>query len=176
MNVRESFDDLFTSCQPRLVNYALRFTGSRHAARDLVQDAFVSLWEKYGDADSADAPALLFTMVRNKSINYLKRRKVTRVDMHLPDVPEGEERLYNLDFSHSTGDAGVQDEAGRQVDMLVSELPERCRQVFVMSRLHGLRNREIAEELGVSLTAVEKSIRRALRLLSKRIKKSDPEG
>lgn len=86
MRIYDSFDELFTSLQPRLVNYAVRFTGDPAAARDLVQDAYISLWEKYGRKDSRQAPSLLYTIVRNKCLNYLKRRKI--LENLDPDIPD----------------------------------------------------------------------------------------
>lgn len=168
MRIYDSFDELFTILQPRLVNYAVRFTGDPAAARDLVQDAYISLWEKYGRKDSRQAPSLLYTIVRNKCLNYLKRRKI--LENLDPDIPDDAATLYDFDLSGSPFGESLQEEYKKDLDRLIDNLPDRCREVFFLSRFKGLKNREIAEKLGISLTAVEKSIRRALGIFKNKLK------
>lgn len=153
----------FYDYSPRLVHYAEHFVASREVAQDIVQECYVHLWEKRGSLDFSNLKGLLFTMVRNSCLNYIKHQQyVLQRRTYLVERLEGQELLYNLDFEVESSTPELLKEMDRQVDQLLEQLPPRCRQVFVMSRMEGLKNREIAEKLHISTTSVEKHIRRAL--------------
>lgn len=157
------FEKIYLTYHSRLVNYASKFVDAL-AVEDLVQDAFVKFWTKYpGVTNQSEASRLLFTITRNTCLNFLKSRSASeKVTLDSGDI--GEERLYNYDFHFSTAEKDcLSHELQAQVDGVLKNLPEKCRQVFEMSRIDGLRNKEIAEELGISVSAVEKHIARALR-------------
>ena len=78
----------------------------------------------------------------------------------------------------SAEDSTIYEELRRQVNQILESLPPRCREVFVLSRLKGLRNREIADLMGISEQAVKNQISKALRVFRKEIgggEKMDPE-
>ena len=66
------------------------------------------------------------------------------------------------------------DELQQQIKIVIDNLPERCREVFIMSRFKELKNREIADKLQISTTAVEKQIAKALNIFSKHFKDKYP--
>lgn len=160
----DSFESLFVNYQPRLVAYAGSIVKDHSTALDMVQDAFFSFWRKYSCQDEKLAVRLLFTMTRNRCISYLKRERLLNLrDLSFLDEIEKSEKLYALDFYYDAPDSPlIKKEVENQVKKVLDRLPDRCREVFVMSRFNGMKNREIAEKLGISQTAVEKHIRRAL--------------
>lgn len=158
-----AFHRLFSQYYRRLVGYASRFVQDYAVAEDLVQDAFARLWEKRGMLEAVSLSSLLFTMVRNNCINHLKR--LALVDIHSVDWLEnldGEERLYHFDMCPDVEMALLYKELEAQIPQVLEQLPARSREIFLMSRRQGLKNREIAEQLSISTTAVEKHIKRAL--------------
>lgn len=159
-----SFESLFVNYQPRLVAYAGSIVKDYSTALDMVQDTFFSFWKKYSCHDEKSAARLLFTMTRNRCISYLKRERLLNMtDLSFLDDLEKSEKLYALDFYYDAPDSPlIRKEVENQVRKVLDRLPDRCREVFVMSRFNGMKNREIAEKLGISRTAVEKHIRRAL--------------
>lgn len=171
----QAFHYLFNKYYRRLLGYASRFVDDYAVAEDLVQDSFARLWEKREILEAVSLSALLFTMVRNNCLNYLKRQAV--VDIHSVDWLanlDGEERLYNLDFSPDAEMSLLYKELVAQIPQVLEQLPPRSREIFLMSRRQGLKNREIAERLAISTTAVEKHIKRALEAFEHHFKEKYP--
>ena len=167
-----NFERLYIDYQPRLIAYALRFVGDSVEAQDLVQDCFVRLWDDYAELEEDEAPMLLFTMMRHRCLNFLKHKRIVReyADRQISRIrPDrrGEERLYNLCFSYNEAEYPyLYQELEREIQRITDSLPQRCREVFILSRFQGMKNREIAERLHISLQAVEKHIQKALRIFS----------
>ena len=168
-----NFERLYIDYQPRLIAYALRFVGDSVEAQDLVQDCFVRLWDDYAELEEDEAPMLLFTMMRHRCLNFLKHKRIVReyadrqISRIRPDRRGGEERLYNLCFSYNEAEyPSLYQELEREIQRITDSLPQRCREVFILSRFQGMKNREIAERLHISLQAVEKHIQKALRIFS----------
>ena len=171
----EAFEFLFKSYYPRLLGYALRFVQIEEEARDIVQECFIVFWEKREHLSAVSVTSLLFTIVRNSCLNYLKHLSIVekyQVD-YLANI-KGEEHLYHADFLLHTENKVLFEELQQQVNAVIDTLPERCREVFLLSRFEGLKNREIAEKLNISTTAVEKHISKAIAFFSKHFKDRCP--
>ena len=153
---RYDFERLYIDCQPRLTAYALRFVNNPIEAQDLVHNCFMALWDRQAPLDTEEARMLLFAMTRNRCLNYLKHKSI--VDKYtvsyLARAKVGEERLYNYDFSFAeNGHPYLYQELEQQIQRIMDSLPERCREVFLLSRFQGLKNREIAERLHIGRAA-----------------------
>lgn len=167
----DAFEFLFKTYYPRLLGYALRYVPNEVEARDIVQDCFVSFWEKRDTIQAVSLTSLLFTMVRNSCLNYLKHQLVVQKhQQHYFNEFSGEEQLYCCDFLGHTEGHLLYDELLQQVQTVTDLLPPRCREVFLLSRYEGLKNREIAESLKISTTAVEKHISKAMSAFRKYFK------
>ena len=168
-SIRSDFEKLYIDYQPRLLAYVRRFVNDDSVAQDLVQDSFMALWDKQIQFNTEDTRRLLFVATRNRCLNYLKHKNI--VDRYTQNcrtqVKVGEERLYNYDFSFVENEHPyLYQELEREIQRIVDSLPKRCREVFVLSRFQGLKNREIAERLHISLNTVERHIQRALRIFT----------
>lgn len=171
----DAFEFLFKGYYPRLFGYALRFIPDEDEAKDVVQDCFATFWEKRESFSSTALTSLLFTMVKNGCINYLKRQQtVKKYQLSYIDGLPGEERLYHSDFMMPADSKLLFDELQEQVNRVIDSLPARCKEVFLMSRFQGLKNREIAEQLKISTTAVEKHISKAIASFEKHFKGKYP--
>lgn len=158
---KSSFERLYYSYTPRLCNYAHRFLQDKQMAEDLVQESYVRLWEKYAGKDCDTCIPLLFMIVRNKCLDHLKHLSLKRSVFSAPIHPECVESLYSLDFG--ADDKTLYAELEKEIRKVAESLPDRCREVFILSRMEGLKNKEIAQRLGISEKAVEKHITRALK-------------
>ncbi|MCP9612516.1 RNA polymerase sigma-70 factor [Coprobacter tertius] len=170
-----AFSYLFRYYYPRLRGYASRFIDDEETVRDIIQECFLKLWEKREILSAISVTSLLFAMVRNGCINYLKH--VSVVEKHRIEYLariDGEERLYYADFVFDPDNNLLYNELQDQIKLVIGQLPGRCREVFLLSRFSGLKNKEIAEKLQISLTAVEKHITKALCIFSKHFKDKYP--
>ena len=158
------FECFFRRYYPRLVNYAARFVAGHETARDLVQDSFARLWERRCELRELDLASLLFTMVRNACLNYLKHNGVVaRHELEYTARMRGEERIYSYDFLSDAEQPCLYEELQREVQKAVDALPDRCREVFRKSREEGLSNAAIANQMRISVKTVEAQITKALR-------------
>ena len=165
----EAFSLLFRRYWPRLYAYSMKFVREDDAARDIIQDCFMKLWERRKSVTPTSIKALLFVMVRNACLNHLKYRLIhDKTDISaLNGLKSGtSEELYDLDFGRQSDNMTLYAELMEQINVVLNSLPERTRQIFRMSRFDGLKNREISEKLGISSTAVEKHMSRALKAFS----------
>ena len=141
----------------------------RKASEDIVQDVFLALWERREEVDF-DRPLLplLFVAVKNRAIDLLRSKKWRG----------GESGQDELDVCIRTRVADHIEEEfqlsqlSEEIDFCISELSEQCRRVFLLSRTTGLKNREIAEQLNISVKTVEKHIGAALSKLRLRLSRS----
>lgn len=162
----EVYKSLFFQYHGRLVLFAYKFTGEMEAARDIVQDTFMALWEKSDTLTIQLSPkAYLFQAVRNRSLNYFRNSSTRHGALaRLAERIDREERKVYADFNnpfHSFLELEMQEKIGD----IIGTMPEKCREIFLLSREKDLKNREIAEKMGISTKMVEKYISRALRTL-----------
>jgi RNA polymerase sigma-70 factor (ECF subfamily) len=171
----KAFEYLFKAYQPRLYRYAIRFVKDADMARDIVQECYLHLWEKRDLLQRVSLTSLLFTMVNNGCLNYLKHKSI--VDNYkfeyLSNI-DGEERLYQADFTMSSEYHLLYNELQEQIQYVIDKLPKRSKEIFLMSRFQGLKNREIADRLHISTTAVEKHLSKAMKSFSIYFKKEYP--
>ncbi|MBW8327559.1 MAG: RNA polymerase sigma-70 factor [Prolixibacteraceae bacterium] len=154
----ELFDEIFRHYSTPLFYYASKFVEDE-AARDIVQDVFVKLWTDQNLSIKLSLNALLFTMVRNSCFQQLEKQKVRNkyVESTKLSIQEDELRFY-IDERTSL----IELEMENKLTEVLDGLPERCRQIFKMSRFENKKNKEIAGELNISVKAVEKQITKAL--------------
>lgn len=171
----KAFEYLFRVYQPRLYAYAVRYVEDEDMAHDIIQECYLHLWEKRLILEQVSLTSLLFTMVRNGCLNYLKHKSIVenyKIE-YLANI-DGEERLYQSDFTLEGEYKVLYNELQEQIQYVIDKLPERSKQIFLMSRFQGLKNREIADQLQISTTAVEKHLSKALKIFSDYFKKLYP--
>jgi len=154
-----ALDELFGRHYAPLCRTALRFVNNEQEAEDIVQELFVSLWEKRA-GQREDVGAIgpyLRRAVRNRSLNYLRDSK--RIPVDDGEVPE------TIPAAARADDALSQEELRYRLHGAIDRLPERCRLVFVMSKLEEMTNKEIAKALEISPKTVENQMTRAYRFL-----------
>lgn len=140
-----AFEFLFKSYYPRLRGYAIRFIEDEETVRDIIQECFLRFWERREMLSAFSLTSLLFSMVRNGCLNYLKHRSIVekyRVE-YLAKV-DGEERLYYADFMQDAEHKLLYKELQEQIALVLNQLPDRSREIFFVKPFQGIeeqRNR-----------------------------------
>ena len=157
-----AYDTVFRAWYAPLVRVAGALLKDTDAAEEVVQDVMVELWRRRHVMDAGiTLRAYLLRAVRNRSLNHLRHLKVRR------DTTVEVEAMY--DEPVSSDQPVVARELGEAVRIALDELPPRCREVFDLSRVQGLKYSEIAETLGISQKTVEAQMGKALRILRERL-------
>lgn len=172
-----AFEFVFKTYQPRLRAYASRFITSPDDLNDILQDCFVRLWENRERLTRISISSLLYTMVRNACLNFLRHQMVAN-QYSFDELPQqqGAEQLYSLIFNHNAEEELVYEELRRQINEVLDSLPEQSKTIFKMSREEDLLNREIAERLGISVKTVEYHITKVLCALRSLASKYDEQA
>jgi RNA polymerase sigma-70 factor, ECF subfamily len=166
-----AFKTVFHTLYSPLVYFANEYVGDKETGRNLVQNAFMKLWEKRADLkETENLKSYLYTITRNECISHLRHQKVIRQHiekntLHPEDLALNLEALNELDFNQIDLD-NIQ----QIIQQTIDKLPERCREVFVLSRYAQLKNHEIATRLQITEKAVESNITRALKILRENLK------
>lgn len=164
-----SFDELYTDCHNQFVRFAFSYLKDLQEAEDCVSDSFIYYWTHRDSISSNEnIPAYILTTVKNKSLNILRRRRKTldvKNEIGRMEKWDLEMRLATLEELNPSRvfSSELQGIAAR----VLAGLPERTREIFMLSRNTDSTNREIAHRLSISEKTVEKHITIALKALSK---------
>lgn len=158
-----SFEQLFRNEFKGLCFFALRYVREMETAKEIVQDTFISLWEKRGSIDmEKSVKSYLTTSIKNKCYNYLRNSKKFNNDLLIDEVPDGE-------FSCEINEPLIENELKARISSAIEELPVKCREVFLLSRYENLKYYEIAIKLGISVKTVETQMSKALQHMRLRL-------
>jgi RNA polymerase sigma-70 factor (ECF subfamily) len=163
-----AFDSLYQMYAHRLYAFCKTYTKQSDDAKDIVQEAFLHLWQvRESIRAEASLQSLLFTMVRNRALNYLAARVNSPVFEDYVDYAnelavdaDGDRRMEYTEFMH-------------KVDDEVEQLPASQRNIFRLSRFECLSNKEIAERLSLSEQTVKNQLTKALKQLRERLGSAD---
>lgn len=166
------FTELYVRYFPKLLRFSRFYVLSEEEAENIVQDVFVYLWSHFEVLEGVrNRDAYLFTLVKNKCIDFLREQlSQQQKKRELQDIigKEYEYKLFSLQQMDET-QLSV-DDVETLLQNAIEKLPERCREVFLLSRMDGLRNREIAERLDISVSTVENQMTIAIRKLKTELK------
>ena len=153
-----AFDTIFRTWYPSLVRASESVVRSRAVAEEIVQDVMLELWKRRESLAPDSSPqAYLFQSTRNRSLNHVRHERVAKQGEPYATRPEA---VDSAAHSHI-----VEDEMRVAVRRAIDGLPDRCREVFELSRMHGLKYSEIAVALGISIKTVEAQMGKALKVL-----------
>jgi RNA polymerase sigma-70 factor (ECF subfamily) len=157
-----AFDAVFRAYYGALVGLAEGMLRHRAVAEEVVQDVMLELWRRRETlAVEESLRAYLFQATRNRALNHLRHRKVEH---------RGEPHARGESVTPAAADALLaEEEIDVAVRRAVAGLPDRCREVFELSRVHGLTYAEIARTLGISVKTVEAQMGKALKVLREKL-------
>lgn len=167
-SIESTFDKVYLTYYSRMRRFAKEYVLFDEDAENIVQDVFLLLWEKREVLDiQLSMSSWLFSLVKNKSLDYLRHKTVEEEYKQ-----EFMIKVYSLDSMNYTFSS---DEDLEQVLVAaINKLPERCREIFLKSRMEGKKYREIAEEMNLSVNTIESQMSIALKKLRCELKEYLP--
>lgn len=158
----DAFSALFKQTHPRLMGYCRLFVKKKTEAEDIVQECFFALWKNREKIDlHKSVESLLFVSLRNRCLNYLKENSRHYFDSLHDDMAVNElQYLYQIDFTEKKEPA-LEEQLIEALKQAIDELPERKKEIFVKNKIQGIKQKEIAGELGISVKTVEKHLHEA---------------
>ena len=169
---KSDFSRVYSIYFPKLVRFAREFVLSTEDAENIIQDIFIYLWEHQEILGSlSNLNAFLFVLVKNRCIDFIRQKKlVERKREEFEMVMDKELQLKMYALQQFDENALSSDDIEVILNNAINSLPEKCREVFILSRMEGLKYREIAERLNISTKTVENQIITALRKLRVELK------
>ena len=164
------FDEIFRAYYEELVGFCLRYIPDQDMACEIVQDMFVKMWIRREDLFvTTSLKAYLYKATRNHALNYLNQLKIQ-------DKYKSYVGFQTIEGGNSPLDKLQESDLEEEIKRAVLSLPERRRKVFEMSRHEGLKNKQIAEKLNISVKTVENQMTKALEFLRNSLKDHLPVG
>lgn len=158
---RQAFAELYDACSSRLKGYAMQCGASAADAEELLQETLVTVWQKAHmyNPGSASVMTWLFTIIRNKRIDALRKNSPDRL-MSLDLWPEPE-----ADSNDTLEAQAESDLDARLLRTLIETLPQEQRQIVHCVYFQGKSHSEIADELGLPLGTIKSRLRLAMKKL-----------
>jgi RNA polymerase sigma-70 factor, ECF subfamily len=171
----DAFRKVFRLLYPRLKGYCKLFIFEEYVVEDIIQETFISLWEKRGTIDILKTiESLIFVMVRNRCFNYLKTKQLELGRISVDDLRTPElQYLYQLDLTGKE-EKSMEEMLIMSLQQEVEKLPSKMKAVFIKCKIEGRKQKEVAEELGISLKMVEKHISGAKYRIKEKLLKQYP--
>lgn len=159
-----TFEKLFREYFVPLTAFAKKYLNDIDAAKEIVHDVFVNLWTKRATIDiEKSVKSYLYTATYNRSLNFIRDNKKFDSNISVEDnfgtasMESVENNLEALELEE-------------KINNSIALLPEKCKQVFLMSRFEGLKYHEIADKLNISIKTVEAQMSKALKVLKENLK------
>lgn len=155
------FKTLFEQHYSPLCNFAYRIIGDLDKSEDIVQDVFVKIWNEKNLLDAKmNVNSFIYTMVKNRALEVARRENTgLKITRHL-------EYLQKDDFSEQVDDVEIEKlKLLEQIYVSIRQLPPKCADVFILSKVNGLTYAQIADRMNISVKTVENQMGKALKKL-----------
>ncbi len=160
---KKAFEQLFKTYYNYLCAFATTIVNDDIAAEEIVQDFFVKLWEKKDQITiETSVKNYLFRSVKNLCLNQIKHNNIKT---------EHARRIIAGTDSNDFSQYYIEVDLKKEIEESIESLPEKRREIFRLSREEGLKYREIAEKLNISIKTVEAQMGLAIKTLREKLKK-----
>ncbi len=159
----KEFADIYNQHYDGLYVFLLRKTSDRRLTEELAYEAFLKLWNKLQEnCEIENIKAYLLGIAKNLLYDYyLKHNRFTAHHVLLDELPDRQSN--NLTPEEQT----INDELKQQLDNAIENLSPQSALIFKMVRVNGLKYKEVAEQLGISVSSVDTQLTRAIKKLRK---------
>lgn len=151
-----SFNLLFFKHYASLCSFVTTIVADSTNAEDIVQDLFIKLWsDRKKIVVYKDTKHYLFRAAKNSALNFLRTEKNRKKAIN---------RLEDADFPQETEDL-AQEDFLQKLEQCIEQLPERSKEVLLLSRFEKLKHKEIAERLDISIKTIKNQLWKSLKYL-----------
>ena len=161
---KSAVDELFGYYYPRLYHFSKSILKIETEIDDILQEVFVKIWLNRQKISSAETfNSYIFTITKNEVLNLIRSKlkdHTFKEELYLRSVAEEYQTQNHLEYN----------EIKIAIDRLVEDLPEKRKQVFILSRTEGLSNKEIALQLNISEKTIEDHITHAIKHIKSSLK------
>jgi RNA polymerase sigma-70 factor (family 1) len=156
----KQFEAIFKSYSKSLRNFIYYKSGDLEQSEDLVQEAFVKLWNNCSKVTIEKAKSFLYTVINNAFLNEVAHKKVVLIH----------QKQSHKSYTHESPEYLLEEKQySDKLQNAIANLPDKQREVFLMNRIDKMPYKEIAEALDLSVKAIEKRMHLALLTLRKTI-------
>jgi RNA polymerase sigma-70 factor (ECF subfamily) len=161
----QAFELLFRKYYVTLCSFANKFLNDPEEAREIVQEVFIKIWEGRDEIDpDLSVKSYMFKITQNQSLNKLRKKKAESAYIEIY-------KLMYIDHSDfSSYESIFTRELEDRIASAMNTIPQKCKRVFELSRIEGLKYGEIAGVLNISIKTVEAQMSKALQILRMELK------
>lgn len=166
------FEEIYISYYERMKRFAQQYVIHEEDAENIVQDIFTDLWEHWMLFSSHNnLLAFLFLSVKNKCIDFLRKKTTSQqVEGKIQEEYLLTLRANLVSLDHFEEELSSEEKIQNLINKAINSLPDRCREIFLMNKIEGKKQREIAKELKISIKTVETQMSIAYKKLRTELK------
>lgn len=160
---KDKFKERFDVYYPMLCKIAFGYIPDTHECEDIVQECFIAVWNNgKHKLDEKEFLSYMVRAVKNNCISFLRKQNsnLVSLDDNQPHFP------FSEIIDEETDNVSTDEKLNR----ILSVLPPKCKEVFLLSKLHGLKYQEIATKQNISVKTVENQMGKALKLIREQLK------
>ncbi|MDT3370034.1 MAG: RNA polymerase sigma-70 factor [Bacteroidota bacterium] len=157
LSINSKFEEIYLAYFSKMKYFAKEYVVSDADAENIVQDVFTELWEKKEILTMpVNLVAYLFTTIKNKSLNHLRHKTVVLKATNLIQEEYAITLQMNLDSLEAFNEnLFTEEDVEKTISRALDSLSDKCREIFIMNKLEGKKQKQIAEELNISINTVE---------------------
>lgn len=161
---KKALEELFNYYYPRLYQFSRSFLKLEEGIDDILQEVFIKIWKNRANIRSSETfNPFIFAITRNLLLNELRSRlskQKIKDEIFKLSVTEEYQSFDKFEYA----------ELKETIDQIVNDLPEKQKEVFLLSRYEGLSHKEIAEKLNISTKTVEYHISQSISAIKSKLK------
>ena len=159
---KDKFKERFDMYYPLLCRIAFGYIPDSQECEDIVQECFIAVWDNgKHELEEKDFISYMIRAVKNNCISFLRKQ-----NKNIVSLDDEQTHVVHSELCDEESDGGSRDE---QLEKILSVLPPKCKEIFLLSKLHGLKYQEIALQLGLSAKTVENHMGKALKLIREQL-------
>lgn len=165
-----AFEALFKLYRTKLLYIASQYIPNKQDAEEIIQNVFIKIWCKKNIQTNING--YLYSITKNACLDYLRTKKQ---QLHLENnLSQLEASVNYIALSDDSASLIIEKELNEAILNSIDLLPQKCKDVFVKSRIEGLKHKEISSEMNISTKTVENHITKALKHLKKSLREFLP--